>query len=90
MEMDFAQRGLCPPDETMVRERFLGKGVDASDLATLKDYLRFRAAASRGKIVEKPTADSLNAFAEWFFAGFSRVTGTPADEDERSEVYDVS
>jgi hypothetical protein len=46
----------------MVRGRFLGKGVDALDLATVKDYLRFRASTSRGKTVEKPTADSLNAF----------------------------
>jgi hypothetical protein len=74
----------------MVRERFLGKGVDAPDLATVKDYLRFRVATGRGKIVEKPTADSLNAFVGWFFAAFSRVTGTPTDGDERSEVYDVS
>jgi hypothetical protein len=86
MERDSAQRGLPPPNEATVRERFLGKGADAPDLATVKDCLRFRAATNRGKIVEKPTADSLNAFAEWFFAGFSRVTGTPTDGDERSEV----
>jgi hypothetical protein len=39
MERDFTPRGLRPPDEAMVRERFLGKGVDAPDLATVKDYL---------------------------------------------------
>ena len=74
----------------MVRERFLGKESTLLIWPPVKDYLRFRAATSRSKVVEKPTADSLNAFAEWFFAGFSRVTGTPTDEDERSEVYDVS
>ena len=74
----------------MVRERFLGKESTLLIWPPVKDYLRFRAATSRSKMVEKPTADSLNAFAEWFFAGFSRVTGTPTDEDERSEVYDVS
>jgi hypothetical protein len=62
MERDFAQRGLCPPDGAMVRECFLRKGVDAPDLATLKDYLWFQAATSCGKIVEKSTADSLNPF----------------------------
>jgi hypothetical protein len=56
----------------------------------VKGYLRFRAATSRSKVVEKLTADCLNAFAEWFFTDFSRVIGTPTDEDERSEVYDVS
>jgi len=56
----------------------------------MKDFLRFYAASSKGKIKTKITADSLNAFAEWFFAGFSRVTGTPTDKKERSEVYSVS
>ena len=85
MGRDFARRGLRPPDETMVQKRFPGKGIDAPDLATVKGYLRFRAATSRSKVVEKPTADCFNAFAEGFFADFSRVIGTPTDEDERSE-----
>ena len=37
----------------------------------MKDFLRFYVATSRGKIVERPTADSVNTFAEWFFAGFT-------------------
>jgi hypothetical protein len=27
--------------------------------------------------------------AEWFFAGFARVTGTEIAEEDRKEVYDV-
>jgi hypothetical protein len=48
--------------------------VEAPDLATVKDFLRFKAAAGKGMIVEQTTCDSLNTFAEWFFAGFTRVT----------------
>jgi hypothetical protein len=40
--------------------------------------------------MEKPTCDSLIAFAEWFFAGFSYVMGITIDADDRSEVYNVS
>jgi hypothetical protein len=64
--------------------------VEAPDLATVKDFLHFHAAASKGKIKEKITSDSLNAFTEWFFAGFSGVTNTQTDADDRNEVYDVS
>jgi hypothetical protein len=35
-----------------------------------------------------PTPSTL--FAEWFFAGFTRVTGTPTNAEDKSEVYDVS
>jgi hypothetical protein len=62
------------------------KGVDAPDLATVKDFLRFLGIMDKeGRIM----ADSLNTFAEWFFAGFTRVTSTPTDERDRSEVYNV-
>ena len=60
------------------------------DLATVKDFLRFKAAAGKGMIVEQTTCDSLNTFAEWFFAGFTRVTDTEINKEDRSEVYDVS
>jgi hypothetical protein len=55
----------------------------------VKDFLRFHAATSKGKIQEEVTCDSLNTFAEWFFAGFSRVTDTPTNDDDRREIYDV-
>ena len=64
--------------------------METPDLVTVKDFLRFHAAASKGKIKEKINPDSLNTFAEWFFAGFSRVTETQTDTDDRSEVYDVN
>ena len=67
-----------------------GKGVHAPDLATVEDFVHFHAASSNGKIVELPTADLVNAFAEWFFAGFTRATGTPTIDEDRSEVCDLS
>jgi hypothetical protein len=74
----------------MVRKRCLWKGVDAPGVPTVRNFIRFSAAASRGKIVELPTVDSVNAFAEWFFAGFTRVTGTPTIKKDRTEVFNVS
>jgi hypothetical protein len=66
------------------------KGWTLPDLVTVKEFLRFYIATSRGKIVEKPMADSVNTFAEWFFTYFTRITNTRTDEDDRSEVYKVS
>jgi hypothetical protein len=40
--------------------------------------------------VTKPTVDSINTNAEWFFAGFTRITGTEINEADRTEVYKVS
>jgi hypothetical protein len=60
------------------------------DMATLKDFLRFQASTMQGKIEARPTDDSLNSFAEWFFAGFTRLTETEIGKTERSEVYNVS
>ena len=54
----------------------LHQGVEALDLATIKDFFHFYIATSYGRIVAKPTVDSINTSAEWFFAGFTRVTGT--------------
>jgi hypothetical protein len=48
----------------------------------VKDFLRFKAAAGKGMIVEQTTYDSLNTFAEWFFAGFTRVTDTEIKRTE--------
>lgn len=90
IKRDAVKQGLLVPDKASVRQQYLCEGAEAPDLATVKDFLRFHAAASRGKIEERITADSTNAFAEWFFAGFSRVTGTPTDEEEKSKVYKVN
>jgi len=73
--------------------RSLREGLPPLDLATIKDFLRFIIATSRGIIDDgqnKVTVDSINTFAEWFFAGFARVTGNRIDEEDRCAVYDVS
>ena len=73
--------------------RSLEEGSPPLDIATIKDFLRFKASISEGRIdeeQERTTPDSLNAFAEWFFAGFARVTGNPIPKEDRQEVYDVS
>jgi len=56
----------------------------------MKDFLRFHAAISKGRLDRCTTVDSVNTFAEWFFAGWTRVTGGIISEDDRSEVYHVS
>ena len=75
------------PYEASSRQHCLYTGVDAPDLATVKDFLRVYIATSRGKIDEneRPTVDSVKTFAEWFFADFTRITGIPTDEADRSE-----
>jgi hypothetical protein len=60
------------------------------DLATLKDFLRFYIATSRPRLAEKLTVDSINTFAEWFFAGSTQVTSIETDAEQRSEVYIMS
>ena len=84
-------KGLSSPDEETVRRQHLRANAAAPDLATVKDFLRFYIATSRPRLdADRPTVDSINIVAEWFFAGFTRVTGTETDEEERSEVYNVS
>ena len=90
MQEDALQRDLLTPDVASARHHCLHKGVDAPDLATIKDFFWFYIATSDGRIVAKPTADSINTNAEWFFAGFTRITGTEINEKDRSEVYKVS
>lgn len=41
-------------------------------------------------IAERITYDSLNTFAERFFAGFTRITDRPTNSEDRSEVYNLS
>jgi hypothetical protein len=90
MQEDALQRDLPAPDEAYARHHCLHQGVEAPDLATIKDFFRFFIATSCGKIVTKPTVDSINTNAEWFFAGFTRITGTEINEKDRAEVYKVS
>jgi hypothetical protein len=86
MKGDALREGLPIPNEAAVRDRVLRKHVEAPDLVTMKDFLRFHTATSKGKIRKIITSNSLNAFAEWFFAGFCRVTDTSINEADRTEV----
>jgi hypothetical protein len=90
MQQDHAEQGLPLPDEHLAREHCLRPSIDAPDLATMKDFLRFYIATSRPMLTKKPTVNSIDTVAEWFFAGFSRITRTETDAEERSEVYNVS
>jgi len=87
MRREYAQKGLSPPSEETARRQYLWPGVACPDLATVKDFIRFYIATSNPRLDERPTVDSVNIVAEWFFAGFTRVTGTDTVEEERSEVY---
>ena len=78
-------------DDATAREYCLRSGVEVPDLATVKDFLRFYAASSDPRIDQDlMTTDSLGTVAEWFFAIFTRVTGTVVQEGDESEVYHVS
>ena len=90
MKEDAAAKGLPSPDEDKAREDCLRKGIAAPDLATIKDFLRFYVATSKPQIdTTKPTRDSIQTVAEWLFAGFTRVTGTTTDNEDRSEMFNV-
>lgn len=39
--------------------------------------------------LRSPAVDSVNTFAEWFFAGFARITGNCIINEDRHAVYDV-
>ena len=64
----------------------LQEGSPPLDIATIKDSLRIKASISEGRIdeeLERVTADFLNAFAEWFFAGFAWVTSNSILKEDR-------
>lgn len=76
-----------------MRARSLREDLPPLDLATIKDFLRVIIATSRGIIDDgqkRVIVDSMNTFAEWFFAGFTRVTDNRIDKEDRCAVYDVS
>jgi hypothetical protein len=70
----------------------LREGLLPLDLATVKDFLRFIIATSRGLIDDgdEVTVDSMTTFSERFFTGFARITGNDIEETDRRAVYDVS
>ena len=47
------QQGLPISDNDSARRRCLHEGIEAPDLATVKDFLRFQAITSRGIIDEE-------------------------------------
>lgn len=89
-----ASNGAAVADACLtIENRRLRKGLPPPNIATTKDFLRFIVATSRGRIDDKHnkiTVKSLIANAEWFFAGFARVTGNGAKEEDRQEIYWVS
>jgi hypothetical protein len=72
-----------------MRKDALQKDLLTPDLATIKDFFRFYIVASCGRIVAKPTVDSINTSAEWFLAGFTRITGTEINEEDRIDSYNL-
>ncbi|KAL9022227.1 MAG: hypothetical protein Q9185_000627 [Variospora sp. 1 TL-2023] len=77
---DAERRHLPLPDEEMAREDCLRPDNAAPDIVMAKDFIRFYIATSTPKLTNKPTLGSINTVAEWFFAGFTRVTGIDTDE----------
>ncbi len=57
--------------EKTAREAYLRHDVEAPNLATVKDFLRFPMPTSRSILTDRPTADFINSEAEWFFRGFT-------------------
>jgi hypothetical protein len=53
MRKDALQRGLPTPDEACTSHHCLHQGVEAPDLAMIKDFFRFYIATSSGRIVMK-------------------------------------
>ena len=62
MRKDFTRRNLSPPDETIIRERYLKKEIDISNLFIIKDFIRFLAVISCDKIIALPTIDFINIY----------------------------
>ena len=90
MQQDSAQQGLPPLDEESALQYYLQSEVEAPDLTTMKDFLHFYITISWPQLSQVPTVDSINTVAEWFFAGFTWVTGIETDIGERSEVFNMS
>ena len=65
MREDTKRRGVTPSDERIVREHCLSKGVEAPDLAAVKDFLQFLATRYRGKEHAYQTWNEPNMAVEW-------------------------
>lgn len=76
IERDRPHHGLLIPSEGEVHTQFLGRSVKLPNLATLKDFLHFYIATSQPRFASKTTTDPIGTVTEWFFTGFTRITGT--------------
>lgn len=70
MQKDAVQGGLPIPNVKAAREQCLRSRVEAPDLVDMKDFVRIYISTSTPWVAERPTVDSINTVAEWFFAGF--------------------
>ncbi|KAI9725430.1 MAG: hypothetical protein M1834_001007, partial [Cirrosporium novae-zelandiae] len=68
-------------------ENCLGKGQHTPSLVKIKDFIRFYIISSDGVLSDRPVVSSVLNFAERFFAGFTRVTGSKFDKEITSHVY---
>ena len=74
-------------DKDLAQEHCLRHNINVPDLVTVKDFLRFYIATSQPVLTKKPTVDSINTVAEWFFAGVTRLTGKEPDVKKRRAKY---
>ena len=71
----------------------LHRGCQPLERAIIKDFLRFYATLGEGNgriDNEQLTINTMCTTAEWFFAGFFRVTGNDHGKEARHEIYEVS
>lgn len=90
MRPQYLADDLPTPTEDDARVQVLYPGVAAPQIEDIKDFLRFYAMSSKSMLDVVPTVDSINTIAEWFFAGFERVTQNTISKEDRSEVYNLS
>ncbi|KAL8732871.1 MAG: hypothetical protein Q9166_002472 [cf. Caloplaca sp. 2 TL-2023] len=53
----------------------------------IKDFFRYYVATSKGVLEDRITVKTFCTTAEWFFAGFERVTGNVVTKEDRPEVH---
>jgi hypothetical protein len=64
MQEDATRRRLPFPDKGTATELWPHSGVEAPELATVKDFLRFYIAISRPKLTNRPTLGSMNTIPD--------------------------
>ena len=74
-------------DHETVRARVLCPSAPAPSTVNVKDFFRFYVKQSKGLINKHASVESVVTNAEWFYAGFTRVTGTPTLDKDRTEVF---